>query len=144
MSAIPPSAYTANSPAPQVKVHVVPPQGSTTPVAQMPWHVSGGATMFTRYEAQKWARELVMSPTYRQTLEERIRDKKLAPAVEVLLLHYAWGKPLEAINLTVTPGQEDLTTLSVDELMKRAKALSDQLEEASALQDALPGEFKVA
>lgn len=113
--------------------------------ATLPWHVgANGATLFTRHEAQRFARQLVESQDYKDSIDRRIRSDSLPPAVECMLWHYAFGKPIEQVNVTVQPGQEDLSTLSVDELLRRAQELAKKLEEAQALQDALPAQYKVA
>lgn len=109
---------------------------------QQPWHQGhNGATNFTRGEAQAFARKLVNSQSYRDSLERRITADKLAPAVECMLWHYAWGKPIEQVNVTVSPGTEDLTNLPLDELYKRAAALAVQLEETAALAAAIPADI---
>lgn len=106
-----------------------------------PWYVgSGGATSFTRHEAQRFARNIVTSDVYRVTLQDRIATKTLAPAIEQMLWHYAFGKPVEQVQVTVTQG-EDLSTLSADDLLARADALRAQLLEAAAEEAAIPAEF---
>lgn len=94
-----------------------------------------------RGEAQRRARELLESEDYKASLTRRIKTDSLPAAVETMLWYYAYGKPLESINLNV---KEDLSSLGVDELLRRAKSLSDQLEEAAALEAAIPAEYKVA
>lgn len=107
-----------------------------------PWYVgSNGATNFTRHEAQKFARKLVESQDYKDSLERRIKSDSLPAAVECMLWHYAYGKPIEQVALTVIPGTEDLSSLSVDELLKRAKDIGDKLEEAKALAEAIPADI---
>lgn len=109
--------------------------------AIQPWSISqGGVTVFTRHQAQTFARNLLQSETYRENLEERIKDKTLQPGVEIMLWHYAFGKPVEQVQLTVTQGVEDLSTMSIDELYERAKQYTAELEEAKALAEAIPGE----
>jgi uncharacterized small protein (DUF1192 family) len=108
-----------------------------------PWYQGSDAlpTKYRRSTAARFARELVESDVYRQSLRDRIAEKTLPPAIEVLLWSYAFGRPLDRIQLTIAEGQEDLTTLSIDELQRRAAALNAQLEEAAGLQDAIPAEF---
>lgn len=98
-----------------------------------------GATAFTRSEAQRFARQIVESESYRTDLQDRAKSGKLAPAVEQMLWYYAYGKPAEMINLNVTKG-DDLSSLTVEELQERAKALSDQIDEMNALSDAIPAD----
>lgn len=116
-------------------------QSSNTNV---PWYVGhNGATNFTRHEAQKFARNIVESQDYRDSLDRRIKADSLAPAVECMLWHYAYGKPIEQVNLNVT-AHEDLSALGLDELYVRAQELAKQLEEAQQLADAIPAEFRAA
>lgn len=103
------------------------------------YSLQGGATPQTRGEAQAFARRLLNSQAYRTSLEDRIKDKKLAPQIEALLWHYAYGKPIEQVQVNVTQG-DDLTGLPLDELYKRTAALAHQLEEASALAAAIPAD----
>jgi hypothetical protein len=96
---------------------------------------TSGATNFTRGEARTFARSILESETYRKNLETRAAKGELPPAVETMLWHYAYGKPLESIALTVQP--EDLTSLSAAQLAERALAITAQLKEAEALEGAL-------
>jgi hypothetical protein len=104
-----------------------------------PWQQGRtGATAFTRSEAQRFARQVVESESYRETVKTRAKNGTLAPAVEQMLWYYAYGKPSEHINMTVTPGTEDLAGMSIEQLQERAQELNNQLEEAKALADAIP------
>lgn len=115
-----------------------------TPNANMPWYVGhNGATNFTRHEAQKLARNIVESQDYRDSLTRRIKSDTLPPAVECMLWHYAYGKPIEQVNLNVTQ-HEDLSALGLDELFLRARELAQQIDEAQQLANAIPAEFKAA
>lgn len=49
-------------------------------------------------EVQLLHRQLVNDSAYRRTLLRRLRSGKLAPAVECLLWHYAYGKPKDTIQ----------------------------------------------
>lgn len=103
-----------------------------------PWYVGGnGATNFTRHEAQKFARSILESETYRADIKRRAETGTLAPGIEAMLWHYAYGKPIEQVNLSISAGQEDLSTLSIVELQERAKDLLLKLEEAEALENAI-------
>jgi hypothetical protein len=90
-----------------------------------------------------FCRELLRSPDYRESLKTRLVNGTLAPAVEVLLHHYAFGRPTETVSISVQRVEEDLSTVSVDELLERASQLQRQLEDAKQLNDALPAEYKV-
>lgn len=109
-----------------------------------PWYVgSNGATNFTRHEAQRFARQLLESAEYRRNLEKRVTDGTAPPAIEAMLWHYAYGKPIEQVEIQVSQAHDDLSKLSVEELQQRARDLARQLEEAQQLEDALPGEYRV-
>ncbi len=49
-------------------------------------------------EIQEVARRLLTDPAYQANLQQRLRDGK-AGAVEVLLYHYAYGKPPDQVRL---------------------------------------------
>lgn len=120
-------------PAPQASQ---PQTGSTSP-----WYIgSNGATNFTRHEAQKFARSLLNSQTYRDSLEARMKRHELPPAVEVMLWHYAFGKPVEQVEVKVTT--QDLSSLSAVELLEKADKLRQELLDAAAAEAAIPAEFR--
>lgn len=48
---------------------------------------------------KEFARAIISDPLYLEGLIDRARAGKLAPAVEVTLLHYAFGKPKEQIEV---------------------------------------------
>jgi hypothetical protein len=48
-------------------------------------------------EVGQFFRGVLESQTYRQTLTRRLEEGKVAPAVEALAFHYAYGKPKETI-----------------------------------------------
>lgn len=110
------------------------------------WYIQSGsgATLYTRHEAQKFARRLVESEKYRLKLQEDLDKREVAPAIESMLWAYAFGRPIEQVQLSITAGQEDLSTLSVEELQKRAQALAEQLEQAQQLEEAIPATFRAA
>lgn len=109
----------------------------------LPWHVGqNGATNATRHEVQAWARRLLSSETHRALVEKQLLAGTLPGPEKILLYHYAYGKPIEQLNVNVTT--EDLSSLSVAELLERARKLSDTLEEAKSLEDAIPAQYKIA
>lgn len=105
--------------------------------AKQPWNLVGGATLFSRHEAQKFCREVLESEGYRTTVQDRAKNGTLPAAIEALLWYYAYGKPIEQVQMTIVPGQEDLSTLSVAELQKRAATIAEELAEAEAIENAL-------
>ena len=79
-------------------------------------------------EVQRFARDIVEDPEYRENLRTAARNRKLHPQVEIMLWNYAYGKPKDEMTLRLE------------------MAFSQELE---ALQDAqrqarLVGEVKVA
>lgn len=75
-------------------------------------------------EARKAATELVDDPVYRKKLKADLQRRKVAPAIEALLWHYAKGKPVERHEVG-QPG--DFSTLSDDELKARVAELARRL-----------------
>jgi hypothetical protein len=51
-------------------------------------------------EVRDLARALVNDPEYRRNLDVRLKRGKLAPMVESMLWHYAYGKPKETVEHT--------------------------------------------
>jgi hypothetical protein len=49
--------------------------------------------------AAKIARELVEDPLYRLDLQRRLLEGKLASNIEVMLWQYAYGKPIDVVEL---------------------------------------------
>jgi hypothetical protein len=62
-------------------------------------------------EVQSLCAKLLSDKSYTAKLAERLRRGKLAPAVEVLLWHYAYGKPKESFEHT-TPDGRPLETVT--------------------------------
>lgn len=88
---------------------------------------SGGRPKGTKNKASKEAREfcqgIVCTRWYKASLIRRIRNNTLAPAVEVMINHYARGKPPDVVEVEVNE-QQDLRELSDMQLAKRAAELS--------------------
>ena len=82
-------------------------------------------------------------PTYRTNLTARARAGTLAPAVEAMLWHYAFGKPRESLEVTMGPAG-DLSELSTEDLLHRADGLRVRLREQAARERALPAECRPA
>ena len=66
---------------------------------------TGGRKMGTpnkaTVEVRAWARGVVEDPQVHATTLDLARTGRLAPAVLIELLHYAYGKPKETTDLTV-------------------------------------------
>ena len=65
-------------------------------------------------EARAVCAAILDDPTYRTNLTARARAGTLAPAVEAMLWHYAFGKPRNSLDVTVGPAG-DLSELSTEE-----------------------------
>jgi len=55
-------------------------------------------------EVREAAKALVEDPVYRARLQRRLLRGKLAPALESMLWHYAYGKPKETHEVTGPDG----------------------------------------
>ena len=55
-------------------------------------------------EVREVAQSIVEDPIYREVLKQRLLMGKLAPAMESMLWHYAYGKPKERVELSTTDG----------------------------------------
>jgi hypothetical protein len=102
-----------------------------------------GALSYTTLEGREFAREFIRSSEYRESIARRIKNDTLPAAVEIRLLEYAYGKPKERIELS-TPGQDhtDLSDMSTPELVTWLKSLQESLQEAEALESAIPAEYQ--
>ena len=95
-------------------------------------------------EARAVCAAIVNDPTYRAKLTARAQAGTLAPPVEAMLWHYAYGKPRDSVHVTVGEHQEDLTELSTEELMHQVDLLREQVNEVAALKRTLPAAFRTA
>lgn len=84
-------------------------------------------------EAKNFALEVVRSDEYRASIWRRIKTDTLAPAVEVRLLEYAYGKPVERVE--VTNLGENLSQLSTAELVARAELVTALLHARKMLEE---------
>lgn len=50
-------------------------------------------------EIKEFCRKVLSTKTYMESLRRRIKEDSLPSAVEVLLYHYAYGKPKETIEI---------------------------------------------
>lgn len=99
-----------------------------------------GSYTIKKLTAIAFARDVCNDEEYRQNLLHRARTGQLG-SMEATIWAYAFGKPLERVDLTIAVPQEDYTQLSIEELACRAAELTTQLREAQALQDAIDAEF---
>lgn len=82
------------------------------------------------FTARAFARNILNSREYRQSLKDRIQLHELPAAVEVLLYHYACGKPID--KLEVEDKTDPTKAVSLEQLKARAQVLQNlisQLEE---------------
>jgi hypothetical protein len=96
-------------------------------------------------EVREAAAELVENPRYRANLEQRLIAGKLAPAMEALLWHFAYGKPKESIEIEQTTkydlkDKKTLDRMSDAELkaetIRAARMLIEAYEEAEEAKQA--------
>jgi hypothetical protein len=81
--------------------------------------------------AKAFCKEILDSKEYRDSLLRRIIMDELPPAVEVLLYHYAHGKPVERMEVKdVTDPLEDFTAEQCQERAEKLLDLARQLKEA--------------
>lgn len=79
--------------------------------------------------ARDRARQIIESPEYFQTLQNRAKLGTLPSIVEVMLWHYSYGKPHTTVTLSVTDFP-DVATASEDELQNRVTNLLAELRAA--------------
>jgi len=95
-------------------------------------------------EAKAVCAAILDDPTYRTNLTARARAGTLAPAVEVMLWHYAFGKPKDSLDVTVGHAGGTFSELSTEDLLHRVDGLREQLREQTARERALPAEYRTA
>lgn len=100
-----------------------------------------------RNEAKLFALQIVRDPEYRSGLLRAARARKLPPAIETMLWHYAYGKPVEKIDIGLST--DELEEMSDLELAKRAAMLAavlsrtqDEVEARAATDEALNEQMK--
>jgi hypothetical protein len=91
-----------------------------------------GAVNGATKRAREFAELILCSQEYRDSLVRRIRTDSLAPNIEALLYHYAYGKPKERVELSEAPPQLD--AFSDDELQLRAAAVFRAAREQVAIE----------
>jgi hypothetical protein len=81
-------------------------------------------------EAKNFAQGIITSPEYRESIKRRVKEGKLAAPIEQLLWYYAYGKPVDKIDLTMDDGRE-LEGMTTEELAEEARMLAAALRETS-------------
>lgn len=84
------------------------------------------ATATVVSDAKSLAVMVVTDPIYQNNLLNAARARMLPPAIEVALMYYAWGKPLDRLEVRPVGSLENLST---EELAARAREISSRLEE---------------
>lgn len=70
--------------------------------------------------AQALATDLLNDPHYLERLKLRLLAGELPPAMEAMLFHYAFGKPVESIEVT---DARDIERMTDAELLEAEQAL---------------------
>lgn len=97
---------------------------STTTV--LPSEKGGSLSRAQRNEARLFALTILRDPLYQQGLLAAARKRELAPAVEIAIMHYGWGKPPDKVEVGA-PGAFDLEDLPAAALADRAETLARTL-----------------
>jgi hypothetical protein len=87
----------------------------------------------TKLSRKEYAREILSSQEYRQSLMNLIVLGELPPGLHVLLHHYAYGKPTDYVEVKDTTNR--LEGLTPEQLEQRAMLLAErarQLRKAQA------------
>lgn len=80
--------------------------------------------------AKSFSREVLNSAEYRQSLLQRIMLGELPPHVECLLYHYAYGKPVERVEVEdVTPSIDNMTAEQCEQRALYLAALARKMRE---------------
>lgn len=98
-----------------------------TPLAR-PVGVPNRASTVARIAALR----LLESVDYVESLKARVKAGTLAPAIEKMLWHYAYGRPVERIELSV-PGVKSFMDMSSEELAARAEEIAARIKERDAV-----------
>ena len=100
-----------------------------------------GATNLVNREFKDCWHLFLTSQEYRDSAKKRILEGS-APHLESYLLNRIYGRPKEMLEVSVSV-QDDLSTLSVEQLALRAEELLRQLQDATDLESAIPTEYFV-
>lgn len=96
-----------------------------------------------RNEARIFALQIVRDPAYRTNLLLAARNRTIPPGIESLLWHYAFGKPVETVEVGRI-GESNYEELSREALINRAVELADRLRLAPRSPDEIEGATDVA
>ena len=76
-------------------------------------------------EIREFARSILESEPYQRSLARRIADGTLAPGIEALIYHYAYGKPKETHEHTGTDGGPIETVSRIEWVLVSGKNAKD-------------------
>lgn len=96
-----------------------------------PKSARGSATRARVEAASQFARLVVEDAEYRKSLLDRAKRGVLPPQVETALFYYAYGKPVERVEVEDTT-PIDVRQLSEAQLAERARLLAGALDAAAA------------
>lgn len=91
-----------------------------------------------RNEARLFALQIVRDPRYRAKLMSQAQAGLLSSAVETMLWHYAFGKPVETVEVGRI-GESNYEDLSREALINRAIELAERLRSAPRSTDEVEG-----
>jgi hypothetical protein len=100
------------------------------------------ATRDSLAAGQAFAKSIIETETYKLNLIARANAGILAPQVESLLLHYAYGKPIERIESRATVF--NYREQPLEALVIEAEAVATSLKEKTALREQLVQEQLLA
>jgi hypothetical protein len=81
-------------------------------------------------EGQAFALRIINDAQYQENLLRAARNRLLPSGLEVTLLHYAFGRPTERMELGPPGSFKELQGLTEKELATRARHLADLIEGA--------------
>ena len=98
----------------------------------MAWPKAGGkpkgavsaAQVRMSKEGREFCKAILDDPEYVASLKRRLMADTLPMGIEQLLYYYAYGKPVENIDVTVNEAPQDLSSFTEDELAERAELLA--------------------
>lgn len=99
----------------------------------LPDHVPEPQPRATNLSIQERAREILSSPEYFQSVLDRLRLGEFPPQMEVLLHHYAYGKPVERVEVKDTTAP--LEEVSLAQLKSRAATLLNLIAQLEGDED---------
>lgn len=113
--------------------------GDALKTVDAPWYSSkGGTTAHQRHVAQDFCRKLVEDKKYQEQLRISLVARTCAPAIEMMVWAYAYGRPTEHIDLNKNTNEGDLSAMSLLELQKLAGKVQEELSEAVEIAKKLP------